>query len=379
MIRTNWRIASSWAIESVMFRRVSRAWPQARRRLQWLQWLRRSGALVSGCAAALLACTLFADALAAREVPFLSGRVVDQARILKPATRQTLETQLTAFEKETSNQVVVLIIESLRGEPIEDYSLRVVETWKLGQRGRDNGVLFLVVRKDRQMRIEVGYGLEGPLPDALASRILREQVTPQFRSGQFDAGVLAGVGAIQQAIRGEYVAGPEHAEGRSALEIFKQFIFFWTVAFILSLPLRAALRSTSSPAWFAFSFLNPLFSGAVVLPLVLAFTDAWAEIASAAFGVLLAAALFAVKFAWHKRRKFARTSKRDDLAPQSEFENRLADAADWLSSSDSRSSSLASGLSDSSSSSDSGGSYDSSDSFSGGGGDFGGGGASDSW
>ncbi len=364
-----------------MFRSVSGARPQAWRRPQWL---RRCGGVVSGCVVALSGCTLFAGALAAREVPFLSSRVVDQARLLKPATRRALESQLAAFEKDTSNQVVVLIIDSLGGEPIEDYSLRVVETWRLGQRGRDNGVLFLVVHKDRQMRIEVGYGLEGPLPDALASRILREKVTPQFRSGQFDAGVLAGVRAIQQAIQGEYVADPEHAEGRSALEIFKAFVFLWFVACILFFPLRTALRSTSGPAWFAFSLLNPLFSGALVLPLVLAFSEAWAEVASAASGVLLAAALFAVKFAWQKRRQLARASERGELEPQSELGNRLADAADWLSSSDSRSSSLGSGSSssnDSSSSSDSSSSYDSgsSDSFSGGGGDFGGGGASDSW
>lgn len=342
-------------------------------------------AFAAQCVAALLGCTIFAGALAAREIPFLSGRVVDEARLLKPATLRALEAQLGAFEKETSNQVVVLIIDSLRGEPIEEYSLRVVETWKLGQRGRDNGVLFLVVHKDRQTRIEVGYGLEGALPDALASRILRETVTPQFRSGQFDAGVLAGANAIQQAIRGEYVADPEHAEGRSALEIFKSFIFFWTVAFILSLPLRATLRSTSRPAWFVFSFLNPLFSGALVVPLILAFAEAWAEVASAASGVILTIALFAVKFAWQKRRQIARASERSEMEPQSDFGARLADAADWLSSSRSTSSPLWSGSSGSDSSSDSGSSYDSSsssdssDSFSGGGGDFGGGGASDSW
>lgn len=346
---------------------------------------RPSSAFATLCAAALLGCTLFAGALAAREVPFLSGRVVDQARLLKPATVRSLEAQLTAFEKQTSNQVVVLIIDSLGGEPIEEYSLRVVETWKLGSRGRDNGVLLLIVHKDRQTRIEVGYGLEGPLPDALASRILRETVTPQFRSGQFDAGVLAGVKAIQQAIQGEYVAGPEHAEGRSLLEIFKAFVFLWGAGCVLFFPLRTALRSTSGAAWFAFSALNPLFSAALVLPLILAFSDAWLEIASGALGLAIGAGLFALKFAWRKRRQLARAVERSDMEPQSEFGQRLADAADWLTASRASSSPLWSGTSGSSDSSDSSSSYDSSsssdssDSFSGGGGDFGGGGASDSW
>jgi len=140
----------------------------------------------------------------AQDVPTLSGRVVDHADILATTTEEILTRQLAAHEDSTGNQVAVLTIESLDGEPIEDYALDVGRTWGLGTSEFDNGVLLLVAVQDRMMRIEVGFGLEGVLPDATADRIIRQEIRPRFRDGDFDSGVRAGVDAILSAIEGTY-------------------------------------------------------------------------------------------------------------------------------------------------------------------------------
>lgn len=140
----------------------------------------------------------------AQDVPALTGRVVDNADVLASTTEEILTRQLAAHEDSTGNQVAVLTIESLDGEPIEDYALDVGRTWALGTSEFDNGVLLLVAVEDRMMRIEVGFGLEGALPDATADRIIRHEIRPRFRDGDFDSGVRAGVDAILSAIEGTY-------------------------------------------------------------------------------------------------------------------------------------------------------------------------------
>ena len=159
-----------------------------------------------------LACLLFAWAVQAAEVPYLTGRVVDEAGILSDATRERLRALSKAHEDRTTNQVVVLTLPTLDGESIEDYAVRVFEAWKLGQKGKDNGVLVVVVPNDRRMRIEVGYGLEGDLPDAAAARIIRERMTPRFKAGDFDGGVLDGVTAIVDRLEGRTPAATEPVE-----------------------------------------------------------------------------------------------------------------------------------------------------------------------
>ena len=147
---------------------------------------------------------LFVVAFAAHgvDVPYLSGRVVDDAEILSPATRAQLTADLKAHEDRTTNQVAVLTVKSLDGESIEDFAVRVFEAWKLGQKGRDNGVLVIVAPTDRRMRIEVGYGLEGTLTDAAAARIIRDRMTPRFKSGDYDGGVTQGVAAVFATLEG---------------------------------------------------------------------------------------------------------------------------------------------------------------------------------
>jgi len=156
-------------------------------------------------------------------VPPLAARVTDLTATLAPAEQQSLEAKLSAWEQKTGNQLVVLMVPSTQPEPIEAYALRVAEAWKIGRKGRDNGVLLVVAKNDRKMRLEVGYGLEGAVPDAVAKRIIAETIGPYFRQGQFGAGINAGVDRVMAAVeRGEPAAPPRAAErpgGRPAAGI----------------------------------------------------------------------------------------------------------------------------------------------------------------
>ncbi len=150
------------------------------------------------------------------------GYVTDNAGVLSAQSRLQIEGALRQFEVETSNQVVVAIFSTLDGSSLEDVSIRMAQKWKAGQKGRDNGVLFLVFRNDRQMRIEVGYGLEGVLTDLLCSQIIRNDVVPHFRAGDYERGIFEGVSAIMDAARGEYqpmTTAQENNDG-SAFAVF---------------------------------------------------------------------------------------------------------------------------------------------------------------
>ena len=151
---------------------------------------------------------VFAGAVnaAALEVPRLRGHVNDYAAMLGTASARQLEAVLTEFEQKESTQIVVLTILSLQGDSLEDFSMRVAEAWKVGQKKLDNGAILLIAKNDRKIRIDVGYGLEGRLTDLLAGRIIRNVITPHFKSGQFDQGITAGVAAMIDAVRGEYSA-----------------------------------------------------------------------------------------------------------------------------------------------------------------------------
>ena len=154
----------------------------------------------AGAAATLLAALVAAGATA---VPYLTGRVVDNAEILKPATRERVAALAKAHEDKTTDQIAVLTVTTLGGESIEEYAGRVFAAWKLGQKGKDNGVLVVVAPQEHKMRIEVGYGLEGTLPDVAASRIIRNVMTPAFRNDNFDDGVAQGVEAIVAQLEGQ--------------------------------------------------------------------------------------------------------------------------------------------------------------------------------
>ncbi len=155
---------------------------------------------------------------AAADVPYLSGRVVDDAEILSAQTRSALTEKLKAHEDRTGDQIAVLTVRTLSGESIEGYATRVFESWKLGKKGKDNGVLLIVAPQDRRMRIEVGYGLEGTLTDLQAGRIIRNVMAPRFKAGDYNGGVTAGVDAILGLLeKGEAPpVGVEAGGGRSA-------------------------------------------------------------------------------------------------------------------------------------------------------------------
>ena len=168
--------------------------------------------------------------LSALEVPRRAeGYVTDRAGIMSSTVRANLEEALRAYEDKTSNQVVVVTFPSLEGNSLEDFSVRLAEAWKVGQKGRDNGVIFLVFKNDRKMRIEVGYGLEGVLTDALAGQIIRDVVVPYFRTGDYSGGIVAGTDAIMKATQGEYKGTPRNArssDGGKILLLFGIFFLF---------------------------------------------------------------------------------------------------------------------------------------------------------
>lgn len=163
----------------------------------------------------LLAALAGAAAAALPIPPPPDHRINDFAGALSAAERDRLEDKLRARERESGNQIVVTIFRSLGGENLEDYSIRLAQAWRIGQKGLDNGVIFLVFLDDRKMRLEVGYGLEANLTDALTSQILRQVVAPRFREGKVADGITAGLDAIEQTIAGTYKAAPQGQAGRA--------------------------------------------------------------------------------------------------------------------------------------------------------------------
>ena len=141
--------------------------------------------------------------------PALTGRVVDQAGILSPAVKAELETALAAHENNTTNQVVVVTLESLNGANIEEYSLELGRRWGIGQKGKDNGALLVVAPNDKQIRIEVGYGLEGILTDALSGNIINYYIIPEFKKGDIQNGIKIGTQKIIALLEGDESAKKE--------------------------------------------------------------------------------------------------------------------------------------------------------------------------
>ncbi len=144
-------------------------------------------------------------------IPKLEARVTDQTGTLTAAEQAELEQKLAAFEQRKGSQIALLIVSTTQPEAIEQYSIRVVEAWKLGRAKPDDGVLLLVAKQDRKIRIEVGYGLEGALPDATAHRIITDTITPLFRQGDYFGGVSAGLAQIMSVAEGEALPPPDRS------------------------------------------------------------------------------------------------------------------------------------------------------------------------
>jgi uncharacterized protein len=199
-------------------------------------------------------CAAFA-ARAEADIPLLTGRVTDNAGILSPETAARISTILKTHEDSTSNQVAVLTIPSLEGEVLETYSMRVAEAWKLGRKGTDNGVLLLIARDDRKVRIEVGRGLEGNLPDITCGLIIRNVIVPHFKSGDYDGGVSAGVDAIVAALQGSYTP-PEETPGA---DIGTKLMAGGIFTVVVGLFTLIVLFARGPQSWFLYFFLLPFW------------------------------------------------------------------------------------------------------------------------
>lgn len=147
--------------------------------------------------------------------PELTGRIVDEARLLTPADEQALTVKLEALERDTGDQLVVVTVNSLQDYEIEEYGYQLGRAWGIGQKDQDNGVLLIVAPVERKVRIEVGYGLEPILTDALSAQIIQTRILPAFRTGDFPDGIIAGVDAIDQQLR----LDPVEAQARAAAAV----------------------------------------------------------------------------------------------------------------------------------------------------------------
>jgi uncharacterized protein len=262
--------------------------------------------------AALLFFALFACLRAfAADVPYLSGRVVDNAEILGKDTKQKLAAQLKAHEQETTNQIAVLTVPSLEGESVESYAEQVFNNWKLGQKGKDNGVLVLVAPNERRMRIEVGYGLEGTLTDVAASRIIRNVMTPRFKEGNFDAGVAEGVQAVIGQLTGSAALPadaprPAVAERKSDkffdgpdLSLTERILIGGFIFGIIGLFTVFGIL-TPGMGWFLYFFLIPFWA---IFPLVVVGTTAALWLFGTYLVVFPIAKLIVSRQPWYEKAK----------------------------------------------------------------------------
>src|SRR5262245_5854578 len=196
-------------------------------------------------ARALLAAALVLGALplaAQQPVPPLTGRVVDLTSTLTSSERAALDQKLAALEQRKGSQIAVLMVKSTQPEAIEQFSLRVAEAWKIGRAKTDDGIVVVVAKDDRNMRFEVGYGLEGAVPDALAKRIIAEQIRPHFRDGDYAGGLNAGVDALAKLIDGEPLPPPAAQRSGGRDTDGKGFGSFFGLLVVMALFVAPLLR-----------------------------------------------------------------------------------------------------------------------------------------
>jgi uncharacterized protein len=168
----------------------------------------------------------------AADIPPLKARVTDLTGTLSAQQRSALEQTLAEFESKKGAQIAVLMLPTTQPEPVEQYAVRVEESWKLGRKGIDDGVLLVVAKNDRKLHIEVGYGLEGVLPDAIAKRIIDNDIVPRFKEGDFYGGIRAGVDRIMRVVEGEPLPPPA-AHGPSPAGGFHPEFLFILFFFVL--------------------------------------------------------------------------------------------------------------------------------------------------
>ena len=301
------------------------------------------------------------SALARIDVPYLQGRVTDNAEIISPDVATRISDRLKAHETSTTNQVAVLTVPSLEGEDIESFALRVFEAWQLGQRGKDNGVLVVIAPQDRRMRIEVGYGLEGALTDLEAGRIIRNIMAPRFKAGDFNGGIQQGVDAVIGQLSGEDTL-PVSPQAPSAsaekpffsgpnLSIVERILIGAFIFGIIGLFTVIGVL-TPGMGWFLYFFLIPFWA---MFPILVVGTSGAITLLGIYVVTFPIAKIIIGRTEWFKKaRKSLKTKGRARIGGFLVTAGGTSSSSGWSSSS-------------------------SSSSFSGGGGSSGGGGASGSW
>lgn len=286
----------------------------------------------------------FLNADISQYFPKLEGRVIDEANLLSPGVKKDINNILKNEENKSSNQIVVVILNSLNGYSIEEFSYQLGRFWGIGQKDKNNGILLVVSMKEREIRIEVGYGLEGALTDKISHEIINYTIKPNFKASQYELGILKAVNEIIKATQGEYVAKPKNADFSSFFNITVPLGFF-TLIFV-SMLMNGISRKLKNQVLYKItnSSMSSSFFG---------FFTYVASQPFVSYSLVLALIIFIIVFIFNyintKKVDFDKLSKIDYI--------------------------------NSSKNSSSFGSFDSSTSagFSGGGGSFGGGGASGRW
>jgi uncharacterized protein len=199
-------------------------------------------------------CFAYLTIHAALPLPELNSRVIDETGTLSGYQLEQLENKLKRLEDSTGSQIVVVMIPTTGDESIEDYSIRLAEQWKIGRKGIDDGIILLVAKNDRKLRIEVGYGFEGSLPDALAARIIDEIITPDFRNGDFAAGINAGTDALIRIAYGEDFAlpPPRKSSGTDVSDVLALLIFLISAVVSVVLIVKFRFKAILSLSGIAF-------------------------------------------------------------------------------------------------------------------------------
>lgn len=187
----------------------------------------------------LLGWWCMAGALAQAPIPPLTARVVDTTQTFTAAQVAELSSRLAALERETGAQLAILVVPTTEGEPIESYAVKVFEDWKLGRKGVDDGVLLVVAKDDRALRIEVGYGLEGAVTDVQSGRIIREYIVPKFAADDYAGGVEAGVAALEALVRKEPLPEPVAGVNEDWEQDWPYAAFFGLVFLLMASPIVA--------------------------------------------------------------------------------------------------------------------------------------------
>lgn len=210
-----------------------------------------------------------APAMAQIPLPPLTARVTDLTDTLRPHERRALDERLAGLEAQTGAQLVILMLPTVEPETIEQFGIRLAEAWQIGRRGVDDGLILIVAKEDRAVRLEVGYGLEGVIPDAVAKRVIEEHIVPRFRQGDFYGGLSAGVEALAARLAGEPLTAPsspaaagvplEFAAAAMSLAILLRFVFGALGKFLVALIFAAYVY------WLTASWLATVLAFFIVL------------------------------------------------------------------------------------------------------------------